>query len=71
MSKARVFSDKHLILFQILTQEQDREKKLMLIIIYPLRLRNTPGGSGGYINDDGDTGNRRLAITINKAQGNH
>ena len=24
---------------------------------------------GGYINDDGDTGNIRLAITINKAQG--
>ena len=29
----------------------------------------TPGGTGGYINDDGDTGNVRLAITINKAQG--
>ena len=28
-----------------------------------------PGGTGGYINDDGDTGNVRLAITINKAQG--
>ena len=27
------------------------------------------GGTGGYINDDGDTGNVRLAITINKAQG--
>ena len=27
------------------------------------------GGTGGYINDDGDTGNIRLAITINKAQG--
>ena len=26
-------------------------------------------GQGGYINDDGDTGNIRLAITINKAQG--
>ena len=24
---------------------------------------------GGYINDDADTGNIRLAITINKAQG--
>ena len=29
----------------------------------------TPGGTGGYINDDRDTGNVRLAITINKAQG--
>ena len=29
----------------------------------------TPGGTGGYINDNGDTGNVRLAITINKAQG--
>ena len=28
----------------------------------------TPGGTGGYISNDGDTGNRRLAITINKAQ---
>ena len=27
------------------------------------------GEQGGYINDDGDTGNVRLAITINKAQG--
>ena len=27
------------------------------------------GGTGGYINDDRDTGNVRLAITINKAQG--
>ena len=27
------------------------------------------GGHGGYISNDGDTGNRRLAITINKAQG--
>ena len=27
------------------------------------------GGTGGYINDDGDTGNVRLVITINKAQG--
>ena len=27
------------------------------------------GGTGGYINDDRDTGNIRLAITINKAQG--
>ena len=27
------------------------------------------GVQGGYINDDGDTGNIRLAITINKAQG--
>ena len=27
------------------------------------------GDRGGYINDDGDTGNVRLAITINKAQG--
>ena len=26
------------------------------------------GGTGGYINDDRDTGNVRLAITINKAQ---
>ena len=29
----------------------------------------TPGAQGGYINDDGDTGKIRLAITINKAQG--
>ena len=27
------------------------------------------GGTGGYINDDRDTGNVWLAITINKAQG--
>ena len=27
------------------------------------------GGTGGYINDDGDTGNILLTITINKAQG--
>ena len=27
------------------------------------------GGTRGYINDNGDTGNVRLAITINKAQG--
>ena len=27
------------------------------------------GTGGGYINDDGDTGNVRLEITINKAQG--
>ena len=27
------------------------------------------GAQGGYINDDGDTGDVRLAITINKAQG--
>ena len=26
-------------------------------------------GTGGYINDNGDTGNVRLVITINKAQG--
>ena len=29
----------------------------------------TPGGTGWCINDDGDTGNGRLVITINKAQG--
>ena len=28
-----------------------------------------PGGTGGYINDDGDTGNVWLAISINKAKG--
>ena len=28
-----------------------------------------PGSTGGYINDDGDTGNGRIAITINKARG--
>ena len=27
------------------------------------------GGTGGYINDDRDIGNARLAFTINKAQG--
>ena len=27
------------------------------------------GGTGGYINEDGDTGNVLLAITINKAPG--
>ena len=27
------------------------------------------GGHRGYINDDGDTGDGRIAITINKAQG--
>ena len=27
------------------------------------------GGTGGYLNDDGDIENVRLAITINKAQG--
>ena len=31
--------------------------------------KGTPGCTGGYINDDGDSGNGRLAITINKAQG--
>ena len=31
--------------------------------------RGRRGGTGGYINDDGDARNRRLAITINKAQG--
>ena len=31
--------------------------------------KGMPGGTRGYINDDGDTGNGRLAITINKAQG--
>ena len=31
--------------------------------------KGTPGGTGGYINDECDTGNGRLAITINKAQG--
>ena len=31
--------------------------------------RGRRGGTGGYINDDGDTGNVRLAITIMKAKG--
>ena len=31
--------------------------------------KGTRGGTGGYINDECDTGNGRLAITINKAQG--
>ena len=31
--------------------------------------RDSGRAHGGYINDDGDTGNIRLAITINKAQG--
>ena len=33
------------------------------------RGKNNNGDAGGYINDDRDTGNVRLAITINKAQG--
>ena len=31
--------------------------------------RGRRGAQGGYINDDEDTWNVRLAITINKAQG--
>ena len=31
--------------------------------------RDAGKAQGGYINDDGDTGNIRLAVTINKAQG--
>ena len=30
---------------------------------------DTRRANGGYINDDGDTGNIRLAITNNKTQG--
>ena len=53
------------------------EKRNLFSFIYIYRWdtgtqlqRGRQGGHrGGYINNDGDTGNIRLAITFNKAQG--